>query len=523
MKLKLASYERMRLRSAMSMAVGVPSSVEAPPPPPPVEEPPPPVDATVTVTATEIANHRVFQRVGTTKQITVAGSYTGTPTAIEARLVNADTLAPVTGWAVVKAAPSGGTYTGLFNAPQGYWYKLQVRGMTASGASDPVTAANRFGVGLIVWMIGQSNMVNRRTTGIKAPLADSRTVEYWLDAWRLHGYRNAGAPLNAEIGDPGYTNTGNGGRGDGYILIANLLAQGLDLPVALVHTADGGSPISEWLTSAPPPAGGNDWNTKAVPVLNATGGDCEIVFWQQGESDANLMSKDTMKASLVELMEQCYVQTGRDETSMKFFVTTLGSGSYSSSEGEFGNIRAAHVEFAAETPGAYLATSALDSQTGDGVHWDGGTYNRLVKREARSMLHAYGVGVSGAGPYITGAVRSGAVIIVDITHSGGTGLVDGAGGNGSALTGFQVYDNGVQVAISTTAIEGNTVVLTLAQIPAGVVTMSYGMANNPHNTNPLDSKTAVVLASMVFDNVPLHRTANGCPLQPKYPFTVTGA
>lgn len=521
MKIRLAATGKLRLRIVAGSVRFALSAVASAAPPPPVDEPPPPQDATITVTPADVADYRVFQRVGTSKAIAVSGSYTGTPDTIDARLVNADTNEPVTAWASVATAPSGGSFAGTFNAPQGYWYKLQFRGSKAGAASTPVTTANRFGVGIIVWMIGQSNMVNRRGTGIKAPLADKRTVEYWLDAWRLHGYRNASAPLNAEIGDAGYTNTGNGGRGDGYILIANLLAQGLDLPVALLSCADGGSPISEWITTI----NGSDWTGKAVPVLNATGGDCEIVFWQQGESDADLMSKDTMKTRLGQLMAQCHQQTGRNASTLKFFVTTLGAGSYGSSEGEFGNIRAAHVEFATGTPGAYLATSAQDSLTNDGVHWVGETYNRVVKREARSMLHAYGIGVSGAGPRVTGATRTGLQVRLAIAHSGGTALLDGAGGNGSALTGFQFADAGAAGALIpyTTIIDGNAIVCTLVSAPVGALSVSYAMMNNPHNADPATSTSAVVLASVPYDNVVLHRTSNGCPLQPFSAITVTGA
>lgn len=517
MKLKLASSIRARLRSAFTMAVAVPSAVYIPPPPP-VDEPPPPVDATVTVTAAEIADYRIFQRVGTSKTITLSGTYTGSPLLIEARLVNADTGVAMTGWTTVDANPVGGNFSGTFNAKQGSWYKLQFRGVTGTGASTPVTAANRFGVGIIGLLIGQSNMVNRRLTGLKNPLGDKRSVEFRAGVWKRAGNINDAAPANTENSDPNYgAPLIQSGRSDGFILLANLLAQAVDLPVCLIEKANSGSSITSWTY------GGTNW-LAAKAELDAAGGDCEFALWQQGETDANTMSREERLSRLDNLHDQLHAQTGRDATSFKFGIVTIGSGSYGgSSEGEFGAMRAYDIEYATTTPGAYLSTAAHDTQTGDGVHLNGEAYNRIVKRDARSLCHAFGVGVSGAGPFITEATRSGATITVSIGHSGGTNILDGVGGNGAALTGFQVYDNGVLQTISSTAIVGNSIVLTLSTVPSGLVTMSYGMANNPHNSTPSDSKTAVVLASVVYDNVVLHRSANGCPLQPKAAFTVTGA
>lgn len=518
MKLRLSSSGKFRLRSAVAFAI---ASIVAPETPPPVGEDP--IDNTASVSVAELPANWGYQRIGTSKDVTRSGTCTGAVTTIEARVIKGATA--VTAWSTI-ATPSGGSWSGALSVPQGHGYKWEYRARTAVGVSPTLTSTNTFGVGIFGLLIGQSNMVIRcdggQGGGFRNPLGDPRAFEVRAGVAKRIGNLNDSKPVNMENIDAGYAaTTVQNSRPDGYVLLANLLAQALDLPVWLVEKANGGTVIDKWVTTGT----GTSW-TAAVAALNQAGGDCEFALWHQGESDANLMSTATMKGHLAQVMLQCHQQTGRNASNFHFGVIALGSGSYNtSSEGEFGNMRAAHVEFATSTPGAYLSTCAHDVQTGDGVHITGEGYNRMVKRDARSLCNRFGAGVSGAGPRVTGATRSGLQVTLAIAHNGGTALVDGAGGNGSALTGFQFADAGAAGALIayTTIISGGSIVCTLASAPVGALTVSYAMMNNPHNSDPNDSKTAVVLASVPYDNVVLHRTTNGCPLQPFAPITVTGA
>lgn len=506
MNLRLATSGKLRLRGAGRVASVTVGAVAQPEP-------------TVTITPYELSANRVFQRDGTSKTVALSGTYTGAPAAIEARIVDADTSAAVTAWATLDAAPAGGAFSGTVAVPQGCFYKPQYR--AAGGASATVTSTNKFGVGIVGLLIGQSNMVNRRGTSFKSPLGDKRSFEYRAGVFARAGNINDAAPANTEVGDAGYgTATVQSNRADGFILLANLLAQAHNLPVCLIEKANGGSAIASWVTTL----SGSNW-TAAVAELNGAGGDMEFALWHQGESDANLVTKDTMKGHLAQLMAQCHQQTGRTAANFHFGVVALGTGSYGgASEGEFGNMRAAHVEFANSTAGAYLSTCAHDVMTTDGVHINGEGFSRIGRRDARSLLHRFGVGVSGSGPYVTGVTRSGLQVTLAVAHNGGTALVDGAGGNGAGLTGFQFADQNGPLAYAASTISGpGAIGLTLASLPVGALTVAYAMMNNPHNIDPNSSTTAVVLASVPYDNVALHRTTNGCPLQPFSTITVTGA
>lgn len=502
MAIQLASPLQVRLRNGRPALTGAAAVVA-------------PVDGTLTVD--DHLNQRVYQRVGTSKNVWVSGAYTGDVLGVQARAVDATTGTAVTEWATIAASPSGGTYGGLLTIPQGCWYKLEVR-----DASAALTAATttKIGVGVIIGMIGQSNMANRPSTYDKYPLGDPRAVEFvrTTNTYKRTGTVKDTMPPNTPTGPGGYSTpfTIEGSRGDGQVYLANLVSAGLNIPVCLIERAVGGSSILSWLT------GQGNWATFANAVT-AAGGDMEVVLMQIGETDADLMSAATMKLRFADVHNQCKALTGRNDTNFHFGVISLGQGYYqASSEGEFGNMRAAAVQYGMETPGAFLSTCAHDTNTvNDFVHISGEGFARMGRRDAKSVLHRLGVGVSGAGPYITAATRNGTAVTLAVSHSGGTALTDGLGGNGTALTGFQFLDAGAAGAAIgyTTAIAGNTIVCTLASAPIGALTASYAMMNCPHGP---DAKSYAP-ASVVYDNSAVFNSPVGCPLQPLAAITVTGA
>lgn len=484
----------------------------------------PPNGGTVSLTLTDIdKNQRVFQRVGTSKHIAVSGSYTGSaPASIEARVVDATTGTAMSAWATLTGLSiANGLFSGLLEVPQGGWYKLQVRA-PANGGSV-VSGLNKWGVGIIIGLIGQSNVANLPSTGYLYPLASPLVVNYEASVFSRFGNVNDAFAPNTLFGSGGYSSSTNmGRRGDGYVFLANLVSQGLNVPVCLVERAVGGSSIARWMT------GGDCWNSFASAVSDV-GGDCEIVVIQIGETDADTMPTATMVARLGDLHGQLKALTNRTDATLHFGVVSLGIGSYNgSSEGEFGNMRAAQVQFANNTPGAFLATAAHDTYTGDGVHINGAGFNVMYRRVPKSILSRFGVGVSGSGPRITAVTRNGTQVDVTVTHAGGTALTDGAGGSGSALTGFEFLDSGVPLAYTGSAIlNANTIRFTLASAPTGTLTMSYAMMNCPHSAGATSAPTA---ASIVYDNAKYHEGkaapfglgAIGCPLQPSAAMTVTG-
>lgn len=472
----------------------------------------------------DYAPFKVFQRIGTSRDLTVNLVYTTTaPASIEVQLVDFVTNAVKTTWTPLSNyTASNGNASGKFTAPQGGPYKLLARDPAAT--ATVVSSTQQFGVGVVIGMIGQSNMANMPTTAWYYPIADYRTEAFnRAGSFYRCGRINDARPANesSELGS--YTEAlsdvaGQGGvNGDGFIFFANLVAEGLGVPICLVERAVRGSAIESWQ------AGQSNWSDFAAAIA-ASGGEMEAAIWYQGESNATgiVANSATYRANLANVHQQCMTLAGRNTSNFHFGVVSLSVGSYQGSvEGEFGAMRALQIDYASNTAGAFLACNPHDCYTGDGVHIVKQSYNRVGIRAAKSLLKRFGVGVGGIGPRITGATRSGNVVTVAITHNGGTSLMDGNGGTvGDKLTGFEFKDAGAGGAtISyTSAFSGNSIVLTLASTPVGALSMSYAMMNVPHGTS---STSATVLESIPCDNNIHLKTAAGSPLQPCAAFTVT--
>src|SRR5690606_8394319 len=63
-------------------------------------------------------------------------------------------------WATIDSTPGGGTFSGNLTIPQGGWYNIEVRAVDGSGTMIASSrGTNKWGVGMIILAIGQSNMV----------------------------------------------------------------------------------------------------------------------------------------------------------------------------------------------------------------------------------------------------------------------------------------------------------------------------------------------------------------------------
>lgn len=473
------------------------------------------------VTIADFPDYTFFQRNTATDSqlVTIAGTYEGAPDALEWRLVDWTTGEARTAWQTLVTRPTGGTYSAQVNYPRGGWDKVQVR--DSVNTSLTATTTGRMGVGIAGGLWGQSNMNLRPTSYNAAPTGDKRVL-YFTDAGakRRIGNINDSVAANTVNGSPGYTaglTVNADANGEGFVFLGNLLAQGMNCPVLLIERAVNGSVIESWLI------GQTNWTNYAAAIA-ANGGDIEFALGQIGESNAAGTSIATMKARFATVHAQHLAMTGRTTANFKFMLDGLGIGSYQgSTEGQFGNMRAAVAQYCAENAGAFYSTTGHDVHTSDGVHYHHTGYNKVGRRDAKSLLAALGVGTSAAGPRCTGAARIGQVITLTIAHAGGNALQDGAGGTGTALTGFQIYDDGAggaAIAISATAITSATsLALTMATTPVGPLRIAYAMMNCPHSAN---SVTAPTLASIVHDNATYHNSGTlGCPLRPFAAIPVT--
>jgi hypothetical protein len=364
-------------------------------------------------------------------------------------------------------------------------------------------------------LLGQSNMANAFSQNAHWPSGDSRATAYINSAGRRIGNIADSYPpgtLTDGLGGGSYTAGDALVDGDALVYLGNRLATLRGSAIMLHAGAISGSAISTWLT------GGSSWTPYAAGVT-ASGKSPTWATWLQGESNAG-GSMVTHASSLASVQAQLVSQSGMTAAAFGFAVIPLGPCTTGwTAEGNFGPVREVLVAHAASSTGAYLLNSALDASLigSDNVHWTTDSYIRQARRIAEWVSRwSAGTGGSMAGPRITGATRVGAVITVTVAHAGGTTLADGAGGAGSALAGFRVYDGGTPMTISATAItNATTITLTLSATPAGTCTMDYAMANLPFGA------TAPAANTIVYDNTSVNGDSLGIPMQPKPLFTVT--
>lgn len=425
------------------------------------------------IACTDLTADRVYQRVagGTTKTITFAGTYVGdAPASVEVKIVNQSDASTVQDYAALSSATiAGGNWSGTLSVPQGGWYNFLARSKDGGGSVLAISSqtANKWGVGVLVAMIGQSNML-RMTSVSSSPPASSDLTRQYTSSWAVVA-------------------------GNGAIRFANTLQATLGLPVGVLPFAESGTDIAGW-------ASGSTYNNFATG-LTAVGGDCEFVLWHQGEADIQAATAgSTYKTALGTLYARVRTSTGRSTTTLKFgsaIVGRLDTGGGEPADAQATAIRTAQRDWCDETTGAFHAGSSVDMALADTVHWAAAAYERMGRRYAQAILHQLGLVSHGSrGPRIVSARRDtgSAVMRLTIFHLGGTALEEADGTtDGGSLTGLQFSDDdfATTLTISSTAFSGGQVHVTLSAAPADedVVKVRYQYGEEPTVTNAIYDDT----------------------------------
>lgn len=249
-----------------------------------------------TVSLTTPVAHQLFQREGIgagggKADIPIVGTYTGTPTAIEASFNGG-------AYATVVASPSGGTFSTKLPRQSVGAGTLTVRFTNDTGISTTVANVK---VGDLYIVDGQSNADGRGTSN-QSYSGTAGWASKFYSAW-------------AELTDP----TGNTGSSAGscWPLLANSIVGTGAVPVAFINLAIGGTSITTHLES------GGDFNDIKTYLANSGNRICRAVLWWQGETDAiAAMSQATYYGHLQALAESC-----RDELGAKLIPCKLQNSS----------------------------------------------------------------------------------------------------------------------------------------------------------------------------------------------------
>ena len=463
----------------------------------------------------DFGDYQVVQRKlgARQQQVRIWGTFTGSSiTSVQAQVVafeeRTTVIAP---WAELGRT-SEGEYSGTLDVPQGGWYRTLVRGLDAQGSEvSRVAGDHRWGVGMNILCIGQSNMVGHG--GRSYTIVDELAGLYGNDGTWKHladPYDRGGSPSEADFDS-----------GSGASLVPSLVNALHDylpgLPIGVIPAAKGSSPLacanSDWCWSrrnADDPADPSTLYGHSLADALAAGG-VELIVMHQGETDATNGTSRATYASELALLAQNY---RTDLGDVPLFMCQLGRSTTeisakNRSDASMQAIRAAQRD-SDDPPRVYLAATAIDLDVDATDHYVKTTLDELGRRIAGSIAYHYQAAGSPRayrGPEIASvsyADASRTVIDVHLNHRAGSDFTPAAG-----INGFAVLDGATPVRLASVMRWNQTTIrITLKSAIAGAGSVRYLYGKLPFQT----------LANTVHDDsslaLPLEPTTSDLLLAP---------
>lgn len=224
------------------------------------------------ITVLSPTNFKTFQRSGTTGNISINGTYTGTPTSIEASFNGGS-------YATITASPSGGTFNGTLTSQAQGQGTLTVRFTNNTSVSN---SKSYVGIGEVFLVAGQSNGSGRgssnqtysSTDGFKAVLFGNDYV-----------WKELVDPYDSPTGQIDTVSSDSTAGGSWVVLLATEIMNQTHVPVAFIPSCLSGTGLTDWAV----PTNHQDRTTlygSAVYRSLQTNG-IRAVLWWQGEHEAN--------------------------------------------------------------------------------------------------------------------------------------------------------------------------------------------------------------------------------------------
>lgn len=409
------------------------------------------------ITLVSPTNGRIYQRQGTSYPLALSGTYTGSPTSIEARVVLDGTTTEAVGWTTVVASPAGGNWSGNLTVPQGGMYNVQVRFGNATSVVAESTSV--WGVGVLYAMSTQSNAQNWFTSGTGTPTAITRKFN---GSWA--------------------TNTGAAA-----ITFANTLSAALGLPVGLIDSATGGAAVTAqgdtgfgyWLNT-----GGAPWSTFTTRTTGA-GGKVEGIICIGGESDSvQAVVPSIFQPGLQTLIDRMRTHLG--QAACPVMIVTLVPTTVAGRDASWQQTNDALVAVATSYPNCYFAAQGYDLATVDSLHYTSASYATLAGRVARAARVIAGQSAQYRGPEIASvALASANTVLVQLTHRGGTDFSPASG-----ITGFSIPG---AVITSAARVAADQILLTTAEPLSFPATVRYAYGALPNVTGVVKDNSAGAL------------------------------
>lgn len=432
-------------------------------------------DASSGLTLRGPTSYQVIQRDPDTGQVGVSlsGSTQQAAARLEVRVIKASGGETVVDWTTLSQnVAAGGNWSGELIVPQGGWYRLEARALDAAGeVLDTVSSSNKWGVGINILCIGQSNMVGQAPETPRTVANDLVANFTRSGSWThlVDPYDGAGGSMTPALG--------------------NALVEVLGIPVGFVPAADSGSGLHAPNPYTNPPHAAtrywmyyttaDDTSTlygKAVTRARAAGG-VELAVWNQGETDGAIsVSKETYESDMRTLLDR--LRKDLDNEALPLFLCQIGTHNPNISTDEaYSAIRSAQMNLD-DGKNFYLAATEMEFARKDTAHYRKDGMDEIGRRVANSILYSLGRSSYYRGPSIEGAFwTDGGHTTIDVTisHRGGNDITPA-----DDIVGFTVLAGEEKVEIiSAVRHDASTIRLTLASAVAGEAKVRYLYGLNP--------------------------------------------
>jgi hypothetical protein len=385
-----------------------------------------PISKTPSVALTDFEDGRIFQRKDQSAEIVISGTYRGHVEAIEARIVRSNTTEEILAWTVIDDAPRNGIFVGeLADVPQGGWYNIQVR--SRSDHSVAVNGKHKWGVGMLIACLGQSNM-----------------KEWFYTGKDLSAHR-----LLRKFSDSGWSKFGP--TGNAAIAFGNRIIDRLGIPVGLMDYSVNGSGLrkeADWGTGYWEDTSPNSIYDRFITGVSDAGGAAEFVIWIQGEADAarGTVTKNEYADSLEHFITnqiRSDIANGSSRENLPFLVVMMikRPGGKNAPHQDIRNAQRHVIENVAD---CYLAAITLDLKNHGRQHLTPKAYISMGNRVAQTVLYVLGKEIYHRGPGVTNVMQiDNRTIEIAIKHNGGSDFMPATG-----ITGWEVIANGISVPIA---------------------------------------------------------------------------
>lgn len=444
------------------------------------------VAVSLDIAITSPSSYRMYQRDGSNQAtITIAGTYSGSPTAIECSWAGGL-------YSIIDAAPAAGSYSGSLpnqTAGQGILTCRFTNNTSINSSAAYISIGDIFAVG------GQSNADGGGTANQSYSHATLKAIAFGND----YTWKELVDPADSNVGQVDTVSSSPAAAGSIWPLLATLFMADQNVPIGFVPASLSGSSISAWARNESDHDDRTTLYGSMLYRINAVGG-VKAVLWWQGESEAAAgASYATCLSSYRYLSDHIYEDAG-----VKVVANQIGDRASTNPTSRLDNVRLAQRDLWNENgnwlPGASLYDVDLSNESGDGVHFK---TNLELQTAANRMWSAikqnfYG-GVSGRGPRLVSAKHNAARTEIYLTFtSGNLPLLPASGLTTSA---FAVKDDGVAAMISSVMVTAaNQITITLSSAASGTLTVSFAAGRTGTGAIvPTDSSSYTMPAEIFVD------------------------